>query len=452
MLPKNVVIGLLCAMLPLAPAAHGAEAVPDERLATYKEFRSAFDAADYAKALPLAVQIVQQTRSQFGADSLEMINPRTNVATTYFRMGRYGEALDGYREALTQLDQQDDATNPLLIRPLHGIGATLHAMNRDTEAIAPLKRAVDITRNREGMQSPSQMPLLKELVACYMSTGRVAEAGTEQVYVFNLAEATYGRNDIRMLGPLDDYARWNETAGRYSAARALHIRAVQLADSVLGNTTVQSVNGLRGIARTWRLAFVNGESEEAAAATTTDSFSSSMLATPVMIAPTLSAEGERALRIAIQRLAAAIPAQPQRLGEVQTDLGDWYLTGGAVARALPVYREAWNSLAQAGGQKLLATPVPLTYHPPPASVARGTMDPALYDAQTVELRLTIDANGNVREAVVVNPAPEREPVERAVAAAVKRATFRPVFSEGMAVTSTDQVFREQVYVKRPKAK
>jgi TonB family protein len=137
---------------------------------------------------------------------------------------------------------------------------------------------------------------------------------------------------------------------------------------------------------------------------------------------------------------------------VQTDLGDWYLTGGATARALPVYREAWNSLAQAGGQKLLTAPVPLTYHPPPASVARGTMDPSLYDAQTVELRLTIEANGNVRDAVVVNPVPEREAAERAVAAAVKRATFRPVFSEGASITSTDQVFTEQVYVKRPRVK
>lgn len=438
-------------MLLLAPTAHGAEAVQDERVATHKEFRNAFDAADYARALPLAVQVVQQTRSQFGAESLEMVNPRTNVATTYYRMGRFGEALDGYREVLTQLDQQDDATNPLLIRPLHGIGATLHAMNRDAEAIAPLKRAVDITRNREGMKAPSQLPLLKELVACYMSTGRIQEAGTEQQYAFNVAEATYGRNDIRMLGPIDDYARWNEAAGRYSAARALHLHAVQLADAVLGTMTVQSVNGLRGIARTYRLAFVNGETEEAAAAST-DSFSSSMLAAPVMITPTLGAEGERALRIAIQRLAAAIPAQPQRLGEVQTDLGDWYLTGGATARALPVYREAWNSLAQAGGQKMLATAVPLTYRPPPASTSRGVQDPALYDAQTVEVRLSIDANGKVVDAVVTNPVTDRESSERAVAAALKRSIFRPVMADGATVASTDQVFKEQVYVKRPKLK
>jgi hypothetical protein len=80
------------------------------------------------------------------------------------------------------------------------------------------------------------------------------------------------------------------------------------------------------------------------------------------------------------------------------------------------------------------------------------MDPNLYDALTVELRLSIDANGDVRDAVAVNLTPDRESAERAVAAALKRATFRPVISDGAAIATTDYVFREQVYVKRPKVK
>ncbi len=450
MLPR-IVIGLLCALL-LAPTAHGAEAVQDERVATYKEFRTAFDAADYAKALPLAVQVVQQTRSQFGAESLEMVNPRTNVATTYYRMGRFGEALDGYREVLTQLDQQDDATNPLLIRPLHGIGATLHAMNRDAEAIAPLKRAVDITRNREGMQSPSQLPLLKELVACYMSTGRIQEAGTEQSYAFNVAEATYGRNDIRMLGPIDDYARWNEAAGRYSAARALHLHAVQLADAVLGNMTVQSVNGLRGIARTYRLAFVNGEPEETAAAAA-DSFSGSMLAAPVMITPTLAAEGERALRIAIQRLAAAHPGAAAATGRSAGRPGRlvpdrW---GRRRARCLFTARHGIHWRRQVARSCWPhPCPSPIARHPPPRRAGSRTRPCTTRKPWTCAFRSTPTAR--CVDAVVTNPVADRESSERAVAAALKRSVFRPVMADGATVSSTDQVFREQVYVKRPKIK
>ena len=344
MFPR-IATGLLLATL-LAPLSHGAEAVQDERLAVYKEFRAAFDAADYTKALPLAVQVVTLTQGQFGADSMEMANPRTNLATTYYRMGRHGEALDGYREVLTLLDQQGDATNPLLIRPLHGVGATLRKLGRDPEAIAPLKRAVAILRNREGMHAPEQLPLLKDLIACYMAAGRVLDAGTEQQYAFTVAEATYGRNDIRMLGPLDEYARWNEAAGRYSTARTLHLRAVQLADSVLGSSTLQAVNGLRGIARSYRLAYVYGEPDEEAKV---EPSAAAPGAPPVIIQPTQTAEGERMLRIAVQRIAAAIPAQPKLMGEVQTDLGDWYMTGGVETRAVPMYQEAWNFTGPGAG-------------------------------------------------------------------------------------------------------
>jgi len=446
---KRTAAGLLCALMLVTPHIRAGEPAQDERLAVYKQFRSAFDSADYATALPLAVRVVTLTQSQFGAESMEMVNPRTNLATTYYRMGKFGEALDIYRETLALLDQQDDAINPLLIRPLHGIGATLRALDRHPEAIAPLKRAVDITRNSEGLQSPTQLPLLKDLVACYMASGRVQQAGTEQQYAFTVAETTYGRNDIRMLGPLDEYARWNEVAGRYSAARGLHVRAVQLADSVLGAGTIQAVNGLRGIARSYRLAYVNGETEEAAAAETTTS-TGMLVPPPVVIAQTQSVEGERALRVAVQRLAAALPAQPQRLGEVQTDLGDWYLTGGSVTRAIPIYEEAYRSLSAADGQKLLATPVPLTYRAPPIAVSRGLQDADLYEEQVVEVRVTIAPNGEVRDAQVANPVAGRESAEKAVVSAVKRATFRPAFMDGVAVTSTDYVFREEVFVKRPK--
>ena len=70
----------------------------------------------------------------------------------------------------------------------------------------------------------------------------------------------------------------------------------------------------------------------------------------------------------------------------------------------------------------------------------------------MELQLTVDATGRVREARVLNPAPERESAEKNVIAAVRRSAFRPAVKDGLAVTVNDYVFREQVYVKRPKSK
>jgi tetratricopeptide (TPR) repeat protein len=438
---------LFCVLgLAVAPDAAPADALPDERNAAYLQFRSAFDAGDFAAALPLASRVVDMTRSQYGADSPELANPLSNLATTYLRMREFGLALDTYRQALTLLDLQGDATDPKLVRPLHGMGAALRGLDRSEEAIAVLKRAVDITRNRDGLFAAGQLLILSPLIDSYMATGRFEDAGREQQYAYTVAEAAYGKDDLRLLGPLDSYGRWNETVGRFTAARLLHARAVQLADAAAPNS-VKAVDGLRGIARSYRLAFLHGETEEAAAeANSLPTTLGNSAITRVISAP--STEGERALRNALQRLEGGGTVAALR-GEVLIDLGDWYLTAGAENRALASYREAWPELVAGGNTRLLATPVAVVYRPPNMAVSRGTEDADVFDVRDVEVRLSIAATGAVRDAIVSNPAPASEAAERALILAVKRASWRPAFSNGEPVAVTDHVLHERLYVRRP---
>lgn len=441
---------LICALGLAAPAQlPAADAPPDDRTTAYRQFRSAFDAGNFADALPLAARVVDLTRSQFGADAPELTNPLGNLATTYLRMREFGMALDSYRAVLTLLDLQGDAANLQLVRPLHGMGAALRGLDRDAEAIAPLKRAVDITRNRDGLHAITQLPILAALIECYMSSGRYEDAGREQQYAYSVAETAYGKDDLRLLGPLDSYARWNELAGRFAAARLLHARAVQLADAAEPGGQ-KAITGLRGIARSFRLAFIHGEPEEAAAELSTlpSAFANNSALTRVISAP--SSEGERALREALQRLASTPDGQAALRGEIFLDLGDWYLTAGTATRALTSYREAWRELARSGTTQALVMPVAVVYRAPAMAVSRSQENADDYDQQEIELRLSIAATGEVRDATVANPAPEREAAERALIGAVKRAVWRPAFSSGEATAYADLVFRERVYVRRPK--
>jgi tetratricopeptide (TPR) repeat protein len=434
---------MLCTLA--APLALGAEPMPDERIATYQQFRTAFDRGQYTEALPLATRVVELTRNQFGAEAQELVNPLTNLGTTYHRMKRDDLAADNYREALKLLDLDGNATNDKLVRPLQGLGVALQAAGREADAIAPLKRALEITRNREGLFAVSQLPLLKSLVRCYTVANRVEDAGREQQYAYTVAESAYGKSDVRLLPELDGYARWNESVGRYSAARQLHARAVQIANS---KDALLAIDGLRGIARTYRLAFVMGENEGTIVDSLPRSFADNTLPAPV-VGP--SSEGERALREALRLLIGGKPLDSVQLGAVQTDLGDWYLTAGADSRAFQVYRDAWNSLAPVGGEVPLRTPIALTYKPPIMAVSRSTEDPDVYEEQDIELRLSINKAGAVRDAVVVNPAPQREAAERAVISALKRAQFRPGFENGEPVVTTDVMHHEKIYVRRPKS-
>jgi len=449
--PTCVMLALLGLSTALS-TARGAEAPPEDRVTVNMGFRRAFFAGEYAAALPLATRVVELTRTQFGSDAPQLVNPLTNLGTTHYRMGNFEPALDTYREALRLLDLQGEAANEKLVRPLHGMGAALRGLKRDEDAIVPFRRAIEIVRNRQGLHSVSQLPLLKELVDCYMSTGRITEAGREQLYAFGVAESAYGKDDVRLVGPLEDYALWNEGAGRFTAARVLHARAVQIADEKLGATNLQAIPALRGIARSYRQAYVFGEAEESMQAVTglQDQIAPNLIARATA-AP--SSEGERALRNALDRISSAPLPQPPLRAAVLVDLGDWYLTAAVKPRALATYVDAWNTLGAEAAAPLLGHPEVVVYRPPAMAVSRRQFSgQEEYEEQEVRLRLSIAADGDVREAIVANAATQREAAEKAVMAAVKRAQWRPAYRDGVAVAATDVEFVERVYIRRPKEK
>jgi hypothetical protein len=438
---------LVCSLgLAAAVRLPAAEGVPDDRTATYRQFRSAFDGGNFAAALPLAVQVVDLTRNQFGATATEMANPLANLATTLLRMRDYGKALDNYRQALNLLDLQGDNTNPRLVAPLHGMGLALQGLKRDEEAIVPLKRAVDIIRNRSGLHAAAQLPMLTALIESYANSGRIEDATREHQYAYTVAETSFGKNDVRLLEPLDRFARWQESIGRYTVARTLHARAVEIADAAQPGSLL-AINGLRGISRSFRLAFLNGETEDAALAA--DDLPGSFSNSRARVLASQSSETERTLRDALQRLDAATGDHSALRGAVLIDLGDWYLTADAGARAIAAYRDAWRALATAGDTSALANPVAVAYRAPTMAVSRKIESPDEFVQQVVELRLSIAATGELRAATVANPAAEREVAERAVLSAVRRGLWRPAFSNGAPVAVTDFIFSERVNVRRP---
>lgn len=429
--------------------AVGADAPADERLAAYREYRQAFDAGNYDQALPLAVRVVELTGNQFGTDAVELANPLTNLATTLYRMRQYGDALDTYRRALTILDEAGDATDPRLISPLHGAGATLRALKRDDEAVLPLKRAVDIIRNRDGLHATAQLPILRALIDCYEDTGRIEDAGREHQYAFNVAEQAWGAQDPRMIAELGDLASWFERTRRYTGARLLYMKAVQIADREQP-MSLKAIDALRGIARTYRLAFIHGETQDSVLSAANElpaSLAGQAAMAQMMAVP--SGEGERALRNALDRLQAAGGAGAAQRGAVLVDLGDWYRIAGSGQRAMTTWREAWQQLSAAGDTSVLAQPAAIVYRPPQIAASQRQQDPDEYGIEEVRLHVAIAPDGDVRDATVANPAPQRESAERAVISAVRRATWRPAFAGGLPVASTDFVFTERVNVRLP---
>lgn len=438
-------IAALC-LIGFAGARLAAAVTDAERTDVYRAFRVLFDDHRYADAKPVAEQVVAMTAQQYGKDDLALVNPLTNLGTVEYRLKDYAAAEQSYLRAVEILESKSGPTDRQLLRPLQGLGATYLGAERFDVASTTLKRAIDLSRNADGLFNLEQLAILKPLIAAYVALDRLPDADKEHQYAFRVAESAYGKDDRRLIEPLDYLARWYEYEGRYTTARVLQLRALNIAEAG-AHGSLDSVEPLRGIARTFRLEFLNGP-EDAQDTKDIDPFANTAIppAFDLNGAVRLNGDGEKALRLALRALEKGAPADHSRRGATLVELGDWYLIAGTVPKALESYRAGWQELNLANALALVAAPRQLAYRPPPMSITRFKGNPNEVDEHYVEARFSVKRDGHVADvATASTDAPAN--VERSVLAAVKRARYAPRLENGEPVDTTDVRLREKVLLK-----
>lgn len=419
----------------------------DARTTAFLSLRGALERDDLDAAAGYATELVALTETSFGTESRELVNPLTNLGTVALRRGDWATAEKHYRRAIDLIDGQRAGADPLLVRPLHGLGEVLLASGRASEAIVALKRAVDLSRNLDGLYNESQIDIVDALIEGYVVLDNLAEAEREQQFALRVAETTYGKRDLRLLEPLDRYARWFEFVGRYTTARGIHARALQIVEQSPPENMLAGVSALRGLARTWFLEGLYGPEVEPDQSVLLNEGPISAVAGST--GNRLSSDGERALRTALDLVTQRSPADQRVRGEIQLQLADWYLIAGNATRTARQYRDAWDSLAAAGSEARAALDAPrlLYYRPPPISTRRlRPEDPTQYVVQRVEFKLKVDRNGRVTEATVVT-SDASEAVQRSAAGAVKRARYAPRLVDGEAIDSEGVTLTETLFVR-----
>jgi TonB family protein len=423
-------------------AAESAAAVTDaDRLEANRQFREAFDAKRYAEALPLAKRVVELTEEQYGKDNRALVNPVTNLGTVHYRLKDFESAEKEYQRSIQILEATAGNTDRQLLRPLQGLGRAHFAEKEFVDAATTLKRAIDLSRNLDGLFNAGQLEILEPLIASYVALDLTAEAEKEQQYALRVAESAYGRMDVRMLGPLDQYGRWLEQIGRYTSARLLYARALTIAEQVGGRGSMLAVDPLLGIARSYRLEFVKGVEEQQDTFTT-----SGELASMPIDGSRLNPDGERALRLALQAIDKTKPVDNRKRAEAFIELGDWFISAGALGRGVETYKEAWKELNLAGDTSLLEAPRLLAYRPPPSSVKRSKLDADESEERYVVVRLTVLKDGRTDNVEVVE-GDATDSGKRSVVSAVKKARYSPRIEKGEAVVTEGVTLRERMLVK-----
>lgn len=441
---------LAAAIPPAAVAQSPTQA--DARLADQAALKQALERNDLNTALTLATQIVTRTEERFGKDAAELVNPLTNLGTVAYRRGDFVAAEAAYQRAVRLIDGKLSGADRRLVRPLQGLGETWLAAGKPNEAALVLKRAVDLSRNLDGLYNIEQLDLVDALIEALESSDRLSEAEREHQNAFRVVETAYGKKDLRLIEPLDRYARWYETIGRYSTARGLHARALQLAEELSPAKPVLGVPALRGLARTWLLEALYGPEVEPTTAGPEMGDGTELFA-PNAGAGRLNNDGERALRFALGILDAQKPADPLLRSETLVQLGDWYLIAGNGGRAAGFYADAWKALdAMPEQRKWLESPRLLFYRAPATAVSRlRPTDPTEYIARQVDFRVRVGRDGKVVDTVVESSdAPDA--TQKSATFALRRARYAPRLENGETAETEGVRFRETLLVRIPKEK
>ncbi len=438
---------LMVAAALLAPAA--ALAVTDaDRVAVYREFRTAFDAHHYPEALPFAEKLVALTEEQYSSKDRALVNPLCNLATTHYRMGDYKGAEDSYLRSVKIAADTGGNTDRLLLRPLQGLGATYYATKQYDDASTTLQRALDLSRNLDGLLNPAQMPILEPLIGSLVNLERHSEADREFQYAVRIAESAWGSSDSRIMRPLDHYAHWLEHMGRYPSARAQYARELTVAEGAGTRAARLVIEPLLGIARTYRLEATNGTEEPSGQYV--DPFAQGFGVTSDRGPRGLNPDGEKALLLALQTIDRMHPVDHRLRGTALMELADWYLCADQTEKSLARYREAWKEFQQTGSTATLDAPRQLAYRSPASSITRSALaERSNADEHSVQATFTVTRDGHTTN-VTTNSNDASTAQQRLVLIALKHARYAPRLVNGEPVDTEGVTLTEKLLSKKPR--
>ena len=453
------------AVAPPASAADAAVAAApsvSSRVDAQAEFRRLLDAKDYQAAIEQGRRIVELVRQDATATSEDLQIALLNLGAVQALADDSVGATETYQQVIRMIEGEGHLTTSRMSRAVAGVANAYYEAKRYDLAADAYDRALQLNRRNEGLFNEEQLPLLDRRADSLTSLGRYEEALQALAYGMRVAERRYGAEDQRTIDRLEQLGRWYTRVGAYEASRQALRNAVRLVEKRSGPNAIELVGPLLAIGESYREQLLDPEAMRESAEDDRNSVfhdSNASTGMPSRTPGLLAAEGERALERAVEIVDQQPQPSPVQVVDVRTQLGDWYQTRLQHDRALPQYQLAWAAAGQTpplNGKSLreMLFDQPILLHYTPATdwkrYARRPADEVV--ARTVEIDLTVSAQGRVTGRKLVSNEGDAHMAEKALEAA-DTARYRPRFVDGKPVETPDVRLTQTYYepIEKPKS-
>lgn len=172
------------------------------------------------------------------------------LGEAHFGRKEYAEAVEAFSRSIEDLEASAGVFDPRLAGALDGLGKSLMALGKYDEASAVLSQAKDITHRNHGIYNLVQTPIVNRLTRVHYDRGEYSKANREQKFLLRANEETYGEAP-QLLPALRRMGRWQEKIGRSDLARNTYRRAMGIMQRAYGSDDLRMIGPLRDYANSY---------------------------------------------------------------------------------------------------------------------------------------------------------------------------------------------------------
>ena len=280
-----------------------------------QNFLSLYDQERYQQSIFTATEIINITQEIYGPESQDLINPLNNLASSYFMVGDFEQAIKIFLECIALIESNNIISSDL-VSPLVSLGLAFNKSEKYTEAVEVFKRALHINWVNNGFYNLEQINIHDSLTESFIGLKNLEEANHHQNFQLGIYNNHFGKDSIKVDESLSKLANWYKRSGQALSERVMFQELLKRQSSRENQESKKLINTLQGISFSHRR----------------EGISMYESVSPLKKALDIFAENQNQdLRLKL---------------EILIDLGDTYTSYGRVSSANRAYQDCWQLIEE----------------------------------------------------------------------------------------------------------
>ena len=393
------------------------EILLERRIELQQNFLNLYDQERYQQSILTASEILNITQKIYGPESPNLINPLNNLASSYFMVGDFEQAIKLFFECIALIESKNNIS-PELISPLVALGLAFNKSEQYNKAVEIFKKALHINWVNSGFYNLEQVNIHDSLTESFIGLKNLEEANHHQSFQLGIYNNHFGKDSIKVDESLEKLAKWYKRSGQILSARLV---LEELLDRQVNRdqASKELIKTLQNISFSHRREGISMY----------DSVS------PLKKALNLFAEDQNQdLRLKL---------------EILLDLGDTYTSYGRVSSAVKAYQDCWQLIEEDSTlrpeiEERFSQPVRVRsiFIPKRYPLNQPIENKQDYKQGFLTVRFDVEITGKTNKVSIIESDPS-ELLDRVALSAIKSTIYRPTYIDAEAQRSEGLTIRHE---------